>query len=296
MTMPARPGFAPFPSMGAALSRAVFPGGPKNQPNTFDCAADRVIPAGGALASHLLSPEVVPFSRIRRLLSSPGMYTARKGRPYQAVVFAYTVPQQTTLALCGATTRLYTFDPLAAGDAVPLENRRLALSIGYDLTFATAHRPGNIEAGLIPIEPDIRKNVAYPNLPAQSVGFPPLPSRSTNGDASVFLQNIDTAYGQAQFVQQQIDPTPGNATPANPNQFVLTAGGGGVQPQTQESKQGPEDMPFTYLVNEGESVTLSVVAFGPVRIPIAFVEAELVGYLMPKTTLDALLQRMRPCG
>ena len=296
MTAPAYPGFSSFPSMGQANSRALFEGGPKNQPGTFDCDADRIIPAGGALASHLLHPDVKPFSRVRRILSSSGLYMATKKRPYQAVVFAYTVPHETTLALCGATTRPYTFDPLAAGDAIPLENRRLSLSLGYDLTFSTAGRLGNVQAGVIPIEADIQANVAYPNIPTQSVGFAPLPSQSNNGEASVFLQTVNTAYGVSLFEQQQTDGTPGNATPENPRQFVLTAGGSGVQPQDQDHKQGPEDMPFTYLVKEGESVTMSVVAFAPVRIPLAFIEAVLVGYLLPKTSLEALLQRMRPCG
>jgi hypothetical protein len=289
MVAPAFRGFEPFPSMGAADPRAQY-GGPPNQPNTFDCDADRVILTGGALATHLVHPDVTPFSRIKRQGASQGLYSGTRNRPWLSVIIAFTVPARLTLALCGATIRPYTFDPVAPGDAIPLEDRRLALSLGYDLTFATAGRLGNIQAGLIPTSGDITENPAYPTLPAANVGFPPLPSVPNNGESTVIV----TAYGATTIPQLGASPNQGAIT--NPNQFVLGASGGGaVQPQSQDPKQGPDDMPFTYLVNEGENVTMSVVAFGPIRIPLAFVEAVLVGYLMPKTTLDAFLQRMRPC-
>jgi len=289
---PYPPGFRALPPMGS--SAALFRGGPQNQPGTFECEADRIVPAGGALASHLLHPDVVPFQRVYRKLPSPGLYVATRNKPYQAIMGAFTVPPELTLALQGAVIRPYRFDSLAPGDAVPLERRRLSLSLAYDLNFSNMARKGNISAELIPAPDDQANNVAFPNLPSQGTGFAPLPTVSPNGGSSV--PALTTAYTVAAG-QGTPNGAPAQATPVSPGQYVITASAGGaLLPQTQDPKQGPVDMPFTYLVEEGTSVTLWLAAFAPVRIPLAFVEAELTGYLIAKQSLTALLQRMRPCA
>jgi hypothetical protein len=285
--------WAPQAATGLVAARPVtFPGGPDNQPQTFKCDADRVIPAGGALASHLLSDDFKPFSRLYRQAASRGLYSANRSRPFSMVLGAITVPRGQILMLAGAIVRPYGFDPIAAGDAIPLEPRRLALSLGYDLTVAVTGRPGNITAELIPKNPDPTETLAYPVTPSSSVGFPPLPSGPPDG---IVATGASGATGALVSAQQAVSPLTAQASPVDPRQYILSASGA-PQPITPSTKQGPIDLPFTYMVVEGESVTLSAVAFGPIRIALSMIEGELTGYLLPKDQTLALMQRMRPCG
>ena len=273
--------------------QALFSGGPANLPTSFGCNAERVVQAGGALSTKLLHPDIRPFSRTFRRAPSSGLYMATKNRPYQLTLGAFIVPPQTVLALQGAKFQPYRFDALAPGDGVPLEDRRLALSLGYDITLSTAERQGNIETQIIPGSPNILATPTYPNSTPSTVTFPAFPTVATRGDSPVGPL-IPTAYG---VVDPGFDATLIGQQSSAPGQFVLTVGAGGaLMAQTEKSKQGPDDMPFTYFVNENQNVTLTAVAFAPVRIPISFLEGIITGYLLPKTTADALLQKMRPCG
>lgn len=283
-----------LPAFG--IQPVTFPGGPPNQPTSFGCDAERVVPAGGALAAHLLHPSVKPFERIYRKQATLAIYNASRQRPSRITLGAFKVPRSMVLALQGALVRPYRFDPIVAGDAMPLAPGRLALSLAFDLTIDVVGRPGNIEAELIPGDPEAPTNVDNPVTPASMVGFPDLPSKSLYGDNNVLPP---TAYSGSNVTVAQPDliSMPAEATPVPPGMFVLGASGGGaVTPLTPSAKQGPDDMPFTYLAYEGEAVTLTAVAFGPIRIPLAFIEGVLTGYLLPKTWLDALLQRMMPCS
>ncbi len=270
----------------------LFSGGPQNVPQQFSCDADRVVQAGGALASRLVHPDVRPFSYTFRKAPDMGLYTATKRAPYQFVLGAYTVPPGQALAVAGVVYQPYRFDGVIAGEAVPLEDRRLPLSIGYDLTFASTSRQGVLQNETIPAAVSLNKAPSFPNFlsGAGAIAFPELPTRSTLGESTVQFR---TAYGAAAAPIAQSAAQTG----VQPQQFITAAtAGNALLPQTQEPKQGTQDMPFTYYANEGEGVALWVVAFAPVRIPIAFFEGPLTGYLMPRTTLNALLDRMRPCG
>jgi hypothetical protein len=266
-----------------------FPGGPRNMPSQFNCDAERMVLAGGALASHLLAPEIVPLERVFRKAPETGIYTASRQKPCSMVLGAFSVPKEYVLALCQTVLQPYRFDGVATGDAVPVENRRLALSLAYDLTVGTTGRPGNLQAELIPGAPGILKTLPFPSMNA-GFGFPSMPSRSPNGEGTF----VSSPYGTtlAPGFTNNLGPTG-----PDPSQFVMAAAGAGaLMPQTQDDKQGPSDMPFTYYINENDSVSLSVVAFGPVKIPLAFIEATLTGYLVPKTSLTAMLEKMRPCS
>lgn len=263
-----------------------------NLPEQFTCRADRVVQAGGALATRIVHPDAKPFEYVFRKSPTMGLYTATKQRPYQFVLGAYTVPVGMVLAVVNIVFQPYRFDGLIAGEAVPLENRRLSLSIGYDVTFATVSRQGVVQVEMLPAEPDINGNPPFPNQLSGSgaIAFPALPTVSPNGESTVHFR---TAYGNVTppFAQGAAE------TGVKPTQFILTAAAGGaLLPQTQAPKQGAQDMPFTYYANEKEAIALSVVAFAQVRIPIAFFEGTISGYLMPKTELNAMLDRMRPCG
>lgn len=278
------------PQFPAWPGSPLIPGGPPNQKSQFACNADRMIPAGGAMASRLVSPEFQPWQMVFRKAPPAGFYRGTHQNPFQFVLGSYLVPQNMMLAVCETRFQPYRADGLVAGEAVPLEDRRLPLALGYDVVIGSQGRVGQISAELIPGDTSVRSNPLTPSQQTSPVVFPAMPSVSSRGDSPV---QFNTAYGPVNVdgfmatVQTQ---------GVNPSQYVQrSAAGGALQPQTQNGKQGPSDMPFTFYVNMGDAVAMTVTSFAPVRIPIPFVEGVIAGYLVPRTKLEAMLQSMRPC-
>jgi len=117
-----------------------------------------------------------------------------------------------------------------------------------------------------------------------------------NGKLATFVGQIPTPYGTVQAVSGVGGPSPALKFPAiNPNQFVLTAAGASLIPQSNDPTQGSERLPFTYYVPENTPVSLVQTVFSPIRIPLAFFEGVLSGILMPTRTMQALIEKVRPC-
>lgn len=255
------------------------------------CDADRMVPAGGALADRLLHPSITPFERVFRVLPSEGIHRATRNKPYSFVLGAFTLGLNQGLALCEYRFRPYRFDGVIAGEAVPLEDRRLATSVGYDLTVGVTGRQGNFVAAIIPGAADPLVNVAYPPVNTGGSIFPSLlPTVSP-------LVAVQSLYGNA-LIASNVGSNPSiKPPPVNGKQYVTAlSAGSSLMPQNQHGVQGSERMPFTYYVNNGDPVTLTVGIFAPVRIPIAFFEGVLSGYILPVNTLKNMLEAVRPCS
>lgn len=264
-----------------------------NAQTRFECDATRIVPAGGALSGLLLHDSVTPFQSIYRVLPPGGVFTARKDRPVVMTIGAFTVPKTMALALAEYRFRPYRFDGLVPGDAVPLEDRRLSLEIGNTLPLSASLQKGNITAQIIP----------GPLPPPQATTFagtanPGTPSLSTGitGSLATFPGQIPSPYAPASGGGGAAGPAPAlYFPPTNPNQFVLSAQGAALIPQSSDPTQGSERLPFTYYVPENTPVSLQVTVFAPIRIPIAFFEGVLSGLLMSMNTMQALLEQVRPC-
>jgi hypothetical protein len=257
----------------------------------FDCDATRTVPAGGALAGLLLHDSVTPFQSIYRILPPGGIFSASRSRPVVMTIGAFTVPKQMGLALAEYRFRPYRFDGVVPGDAVPLEDRRLSLEIGNTLPLSAALQKGNIQAQIIP----------GPLPPPQQTTFAGTPNPGTptptgiQGDLATLPGQIPSPYASAGSISAG-GPPPALYFPLNnPNQFVLSAQGAALIPQSNDPTQGSERLPFTYYVPENVPVSLQVTVFAPIRIPIAFFEGVLAGFLMNINTLQALLEEVRPC-
>lgn len=271
----------------APVDRRVF--GPEALPSP-SCDADRVLQAGGALTDLLMPRGVTPFQWTFRKYPSAGFYTATREKPFQFVLGTFVVPPEMTLALAEYRVRPYRFSGIIAGEPVPLEERRLSLSMGYDLTTATVGRPGNLNSQILPGSPSITENPAYPQMPTGGTIFPSLPvAQNPLGTIS-----IDTIYG-VQQINNQANAPGLQPPPQQPDQYITTLFGSGMLPQNQDGQQGPSKFPFTYYINEKDNVTLSVGVFSSAQIPLALIEGVFSGYLMSKTTLEVMLNMVRPC-
>ena len=256
------------------------------------CGADRVLMAGGAFADLLLHPVYTPFQRIFRALPTDAIFQASRAQPAQIELGSVTVPAQMSLALCEYSFRPYRFDGVIAGDAVPLEEYRGSLEIANLVSLGIVNQPGNISAQAVPAVPPAQAT-AYDGIVS---GGAVIGGAPTQGESSSFPGVLNSIYGPGSLIINNPTQPALNQPALNPNQFITTVqGAASIIPQRPELQQGPNKFPFTYLVNESQPVTLLVTVFAPVRVPIAFFEGTLSGYLVPKNTVEALLEGMKPC-
>jgi hypothetical protein len=270
----------------------MFAGFPSSAPAAPSCNAERVVEAGGALVSLLLPESAIPFQWTFRKTPTIGVYSATREKPYQFTLATFTVPLQQTFVLAEYRVRPYRFDGVLAGEAVPLEERRLPLSVGYDLQIGTiGGRRANLNTQIIPADPSFN-NPAYVSNPTGGTIFPPLPV-SPNPLGTI---TVDTIYGLTGLNAGAAGNAPGiEGVPTTPGQFVPSLFGAAIMPQSQDGQQGPSRLPFSYYINENAPVILAVGFFSPVKIPLAFFEGTLSGYMMPKSSFQALIDEVRPC-
>ena len=258
----------------------------------FQCDATRTIPAGGALAGLLLHDSVIPLQFLFRVLPDPGIFTATKSQPCIMTLGAFTVPKEQMLFLAEYRFRLYRFDGLIPGDAVPLEDRRLSLEIGNTVPINAMVQRSNLRAQIIP----------GPLPPSTQTMFQPVPNPGTPGDSSVpfgqvtaFPGTLPNPYGPVSPITSGLAAPPATFPIVNPNQFVNSSAGASLIPNSNDPTQGAERMPYTMYVPETATVSLQTVAFAPVRVPLAFMEGVLAGFLVSARTGQALLEKVRPC-
>lgn len=263
------PVFAANPGLSQSL--------PANQPGAtvqVGASCSRTVTAGGFVSDMLLHPQFTPLQYMYRRLPLEGMFASTTQRPFTFEAGAFTVPQNFALAVAEYRFQIYYWDAL--GEAVPLEDGRLPLSIGYDLNF-DQYRKANMRNELLPSPPDPR-SAAFDGNPAG--GF-----SSSGGDpVATLVSGIYNAVG----------PVPG-VTP-DANNFVQTAAAGeGLLPQTNKGVQGPSRWPFTFVAESNQAVQMRITSFGRITIPIAFFEATLLGYLIPSNTLRSMMEALKPC-
>lgn len=95
----------------------------------------------------------------------------------------------------------------------------------------------------------------------------------------------------------QAFPTPdeeSNFNIAAANSFANAAGvGTGLMPQ-RPTRYGAQSVPFTLFARSGQTVQVRCVIFRPVPSPIAFVEYDVAGMLVPSQWLDQMLSCAAP--
>ncbi len=245
---------------------------------------ERVLQAGGETAAQFLHPTFLPFETLFRKFPAEGVYTATPQSNFILELGSITVPPQMVLALADYRFDLYRFSGAAAGDWVPIEERRLSGYIGYDVQTSAA-RSAQLLMQIQPTPP-IAAQQAYErqrtagliaagaefndNMPAQ-IGNVPFPPSAPPFNATV----SDFANARA-------------ASVASPGTSGLS-----TLPQRHE-RYGAPNLPFTLFVRERQFVQFRAIVFRPVPLPIAFFEVDATGILMPANVADSLLKGLAP--
>ena len=264
--VPASP--APYlrPGYGEAPPYAPYPG----EGTRLGCDANRVMLAGGALNSLLVNPEVVPFEQLYRRLPEEGMFldSVTPERPFTFELGSFRAPETVCLALFDLRPDIYRFSGVDAGDTVPVEARRFSSVLGFQVSVDQA-QPGNI---LYQIDP-------VPIQTFQQAFTTPI------GGGAELSPAIAAALGAANGSRFNI---------AAASSFASAAGAGTSLLPQRPTRYGPQNAPFTLYVRPGQTVQIRCVIFNPIPSPIAFIEYDIAGFMMPDTYLRSLTECMKP--
>lgn len=301
MVQSCEPGGGPGAAFGRAFA-AANPGvalGPAPAPPAethtaqFGSGCQRTVRAGSGFADLLLDPVFVPFEHVFRKLPQDGVYGASRQSPYQFEMGAFTVPRGMSFLLAEYHFQIFRLNGAVAGDAVPLEDRRLPLSVGYDMN-TDQFRQGDIQVEIIPINPPATGTQA-----AQGVVTPPVVDfqapQVTFPQQVVGATVLPSVYGAPGSAAGAVAPGTSIAAEITRAYVAGVAAGSALLPQ-ESQVQGPSRFPFTYKIDANQAVQLRVVVFAPVHIPLAFFEGRILGYVTPKNTMHAMLAGVKPCS
>lgn len=229
------------------------------------CSADRVLLAGGQLASYITPTAIVPLEFLWRTLPPEGVFTATPQAPVQFDLGSFRVPQSQGFVLLDYRFDIYRPSGAAAGDFVPLEENRLPTQVGWNIR-SNANIQGNYHYELNPA-PAAESSAAYRSN--ANPGFIP----------------------------------GGPAQPATDDQFAIAraqqaqaaSGDLSLMPQ-RHHRQGLLHVPAPWLLHSNESITTSCHIFRGVQIPLAFFEASIFGFLLPDNDLLEIQKALAPCA
>lgn len=227
------------------------------------CAAQRVQLAGGALNSLMVHPFITPFEQLYRRLPEEGMFDpgVSPQRPFAFELGAFQVPDRFGLAIFDLRPDVYRLSGLDPGDFVPVEARRFASIMGFEITIDQRHA-GNTRFELDPIA-----------IQATAQAFTTVPAPSARGATP---------------------PPPSVFNIAAANSFANAAGAGTALMPQRPTRYGPLSVPFMLVARSKQTVQLRCVIFRPVPSPIAFIEYDMAGMLFPNEWLDSMLECLKP--
>ena len=234
------------------------------------CDATRVQLAGGALNTLLVHPEVTPFEQLYRRLPEEGMFldSVSPETPFTFELGAFRVPDTFTLLLFDLRADIYRFSGVDPGDTIPVEARRFSSVLGFRLSI-DQRQPANLLYQLDPV-------------PIQS--FP-----------QAFTQPIGGGSELPPAVANQLGVANGSRFNIAAATSFAAASGSGDQLQPQRpTRYGPLSVPFTMYVRPGQTFQVECVLFNPLPSPIAFIEYDIAGMLMPDTWVTTMTECMKP--
>jgi hypothetical protein len=243
------------------------------------CASTSIVLEGGFVVPNILDESFVPFERLYRTLPEEAMYDpgVSPNRPVAFDIGAFVVPAQFTLLLFDLTPNVFRLSGFDVGDALPVEPQRFASQMGFEVQIA-GKRPGNLEYQLDPVA-----------IQTGSLAF-------ASQQQSPFTLGQQSRTAQAPAVVRPDAYAPQPLTPAQFNvnaasSFANTAGvGTALQPQ-RPRRAGALAIPYTLYATGGQFVRIRGVIFRALQSPIAFIEYDIAGLLVP----DKWLQAMQRC-
>lgn len=220
----------------------------------------RIIEAGGNLTSQMLHPSIIPFEQLYRRLPEEGMYNplVNPQNPFTFELGAFQVPPRMSLLIFDLRPDVYRFSGVDPGDFVPLEERRFGSLMGFDLTI-DQNRKGEVSFELDPVAIQRTSQQAFPN------------------------QNLHQPSANAS--QQAV---------AAANSFASSSGAGTALLPQRPTRFGALNIPFTLYARSGQTVQVRCVIFRPIPAPIAFVEYDLAGVLVPEMWATNMAEAIKP--
>lgn len=227
---------------------------------TREFDAERFVQAGGRLTADILHPAATPFEQLYRRLPEEGMYSpsVTPSNPFTFELGSFIVPDRMSLLIFDLRPDIYRFSGVDPGDFLPIETRRFGSIMGFDLTV-DQKRPGNTYFEIDPVQ-------------------------------------IQRTSQQAFISQNAVHPTfnAGQYAIGNANKFSNVAGvGTGLLPQ-RPTRYGALSVPFTIIARSGQTVQVRCVIFKPLPAPIAFVEYDMAGILVPEQWTNNMLESIKP--
>lgn len=265
---PVQPPAKPAPYIRPGLGEAPPPPFPGEGSR---CGAERVHLAGGALNSLLVNPEVVPFEQLYRRLPEEGMFLddVSPESPFSFELGAFRVPSNFTLLLFDLRPDIYRFSGVDAGDTVPVEARRFSSIMGFQISV-DQRQPGNLLYQLDPVPIQTFQQAFTPPLVPGSAEIPPA---------------LAAALGAANGSRFDI---------AAATSFASAAGAGDSLLPQRPTRPGALSIPYTLYARSGSTVQIRCVIFNPIPSPIAFIEYDIAGILLPEVYLNSLTECMKP--
>jgi hypothetical protein len=231
--------------------------------------AQRVQLAGGAFNSLLVHPSILPFEQLYRRLPEEGMFldSVSPETPFAFELGAFRVPNSFTALLFDLRPDIYRFSGVDPGDTVPVEARRFSSILGFEITI-DQHHVGNVLFQIDPVP--IQTSPQAFTAPVNPGELPPA---------------IAAALGLAPQSVFNI---------AQASSFANAAGAGESLLPQRPTRYGPLSVPFTLYARSGQTVQVRCVIFRPIPSPIAFIEYDIAGILMPEEWVDGMSECLKP--
>lgn len=243
------------PQAGAAL-QAGRPGAATSM--SFN--AHRFVMAGGQLNADILHPTATPFEQLYRRLPEEGMFapSVTPSNPFTFELGAFVVPDRMSLLIFDLRPDIYRFSGVDAGDYLPIESRRFGSIMGFDITI-DQKRQGNTAFQIDPVA-------------------------------------IQRTSQQAFNSQNTVHPTvnQGQFEIGRSNQFANVAGVGTALLPQRPTRFGALSIPFTLFARSKQTVQVRCVVFRPIPSPIAFIEYDLAGILVPEQWTNNMIEAVKP--
>jgi len=256
-----------YPGLGEGPPIAPYEG----QGSLLGCNAARMQLAGGALASLMVNPSVTPFEQLYRRLPEEGMFldSVSPENPFSFELGAFKVPDTMTLLLFDLRPDIYRFSGVDAGDTVPVEARRFSSVMGFQISV-DQQQPGNLLYQLDPVP--IQTFTQAFTTPAVAAGAELPPA-------------LAALFGAAQGSRFNI---------AGASSFASAAGTGTSLLPQRPTRYGAGSVPFTLYARSNQTVQIRCVVFQPIPSPIAFIEYDIAGMLIPELWVDQMTECMKP--
>jgi hypothetical protein len=219
------------------------------------------LPGGSVISQIMQHPAFETVEALDRVLPEASFFspTVSPNRPFTFEVLAYEVPAGQDLWFSDYTFAVLRLSGVDPGDFVYAEAGRFSGVMGFDVQVSQK-RPSDLRFQLDP-RPIPLERPTFTQA-AGAFGVPP-----ASADA------FDAAAAQS---------------------FGSTSGQGSSLLPVRPQVQGPRTGPFTIIVGEGQTVSLSCTLFRPLLSPIAAIEARLAGFTIHTNMSRTLLNRLRP--